>query len=161
MDKIGLLKQIESKLEDEIVAAERARKDAQDEANSHKGAMQSRYDTFKEEAQDKAAAYAQRKAELSDLLSVIRNFVSSSFIPQPGGIIRVGSIILLMSGDEEKRYILAPAGGGMELIVGSDEILVITLSSPLGRILMGKKTGEEVHLCIQNKVITHQIMEVL
>lgn len=43
-------------------------------------------------------------------------------------------------------YFLAPAGGGLKLPIGDDEISVVTPGSPLGRALLGKLVGDEALL---------------
>ena len=164
MDKHKLFQQIETNIKEQVADAERARQDSQDEANRHVGRMQSRYDTFKEEAQQMAAAHELRKVELGRSLSIIRSFLTDLNTLQTGGAIKVGSVVILESldGQKQKRVALAPVGGGIKISLGADdEITVITSSAPLGQKLLGKLGGEKIELILDGKTVTYAILEVV
>ncbi|HEY4476477.1 MAG TPA: hypothetical protein VJB69_00585 [Candidatus Paceibacterota bacterium] len=163
MDKHKLFQQIESSIKEQIADAERARQDSQDEANRHVGRMQSRYDTFKEEAQQMAAAHELRKVGLSRSLSTIRSFLADLDTLQTGGMIRIGSVVLLESldGQKQKRVALAPVGGGIKISQEVNEVTIVTPSAPLGRTLLGKLGGEKIELILDGKTVTYAILEVI
>ena len=71
--RTGVIQAIETALEARLAAAEHFRRDAQDEANSHVGAMESRYDTFKEDAQYLAAGHKKTVARLQAQLRKLRS----------------------------------------------------------------------------------------
>lgn len=71
--KASLLSLAIADIEEQIAAAERGRKDAIEESKAHKGAMASRYDTFKEEAQYLAGGFAARIQELSSQLAALKS----------------------------------------------------------------------------------------
>jgi len=63
----------------------------------------------------------------------------------------VASMSALVSVEEDgatQRYFLAPHGGGNVLAGG---VFVITLSSPVGKALFGKRAGDDVELKIAGK----------
>ena len=61
------------KVENQIRNAERGQSDAIEESKAHKGAMASRYDTFKEEAQYLAGGYAAQLVELNKILRALKS----------------------------------------------------------------------------------------
>lgn len=104
-------------------------------ANMYKGAMESRYDTFKEEAQARKDGHA-KKVEYflklqSELLSIIPNSINEE--------VRPGSVVILSSG--VNFYIFAFITED-DIEVGDLEITPISLSSPIGSIIAGKKAGD-------------------
>ena len=131
------------RISEQIRNAEVGRRDAEQEAAAHKGAMASRYDTFKEEAQYKAAGYARQIQELDRVLSAFRNLKMNPPAIRKGSIY---SIIELKDCDsgEEKKYFLLPAGGGMVYRVEGEEIAVLTVGSPLALALIGATPGSLV-----------------
>ena len=163
MNKRELFHQIEVAIMEKSENAEKARRDSQDEANRHIGRMQSRYDTFKEEAQQMAAAHELRKIELDKSLSMIRVFLAGLDKLEFGGSVKIGSIVILESldGQEQQCIILAPVGGGIKISFGEREITVITPSTPLGQTLLGKLGGEKIELVLDRKTVTYAILEVI
>ena len=92
-------------LEQRLDAAERHREDAQSEANSHVGAMESRYDTFKEDAQYLAAGHERAIARISEQLGALRAIQQSKAPAWP----KAGALVVLRGADgtEEGRVVLA------------------------------------------------------
>lgn len=140
MEKIELKRTLIAKcieiLESEIRETKKAMDDAQEEANSHKGAMESRYDTFKEEAQYKVGAYARKLVLLSKQLSQIQ-LIKIGITTQA----QLGSIVE----SEEKKYFLVGYLGPEPIQVGEEKYFPISISSPIGKMLLNKKAGETVH----------------
>jgi len=147
MNKSELFLQIENEIKRQIASAERARQDSQGEANKHKGRMQSRYDTFKEEAQQMAAAHELRRIKLEKELQTLRRFVAVLDVSKNGGAVKIGSLVLFETLDGQKNWhvLLSPVGGGIELFstIG-EKITVITSSAPLGQAILGKFGGEKI-----------------
>ena len=57
----------------------------------------------------------------------------------------VGAVVTLETGGKFSWYFLGPRAGGLELTVEGRRLLVLTPSSPLGRQLIGKRTGETIN----------------
>ena len=74
MTKFTIATQVLKNVEAELERAIDEQKEAQSEANSHVGAMESRYDTFKEEAQYLAAAHGKRIQDLTRAATLMRWF---------------------------------------------------------------------------------------
>lgn len=104
-------------------------------ANMYKGAMESRYDTFKEEAQARKDGHA-KKVEYflkmqSELLSFNPNLLNYD--------VRPGSVVILSSGIN--FYIFAFITED-DIEIGGFEITPVSLSSPIGSLIAGKKAGD-------------------
>lgn len=141
IEKIEFKKKILSKcmeiLLNEIRQTKKAMDDAQEEANSHKGAMESRYDTFKEEAQYKAGAYARKLVQLNQQLSQIQLIK-----PTIQNVANFGALVEA----EDKTYFLIGYFGPEPIQVDEMEIFPVSISSPIGRLLIDKKAGDEIHI---------------
>lgn len=124
-------------LQSEINETKKAMDDAQEEANSHKGAMESRYDTFKEEAQYKAGAYAKKLVQLNRQLSQIQLVK-----PTIQNVAQFGALVE----SEDKTYFLIGYFGPEPIRINNIEIFPVSISSPLGRLLINKKAGDEINL---------------
>ena len=74
--KNQLLEQVQSKLQTKILELKKAMDDAQQEANAHIGAMASRYDTFKQEAQALRDGFALQVQRTSESLAVVQQFAA-------------------------------------------------------------------------------------
>lgn len=71
----------------------------------------------------------------------------------PSEKIKAGSLVVAEDADGgEKRYFVAPAGGGTAL--GGGTVQVVTPKSPLGRALCGKEVDDEVELGARALTIT-------
>ena len=86
--KQRLLEICKLELEKMIHDARAAMDRAQDDANQHVGAMISRYDTFKEEAQALRDGFARQVQDLAETLAVMKQIQ-----PRASGSVQAGAII--------------------------------------------------------------------
>ena len=132
-------------------------KDAQERANEAEGAMQSRYDTFKEEGQYLAGGLKQRHEELKSAVATIKNIQDNEKFGG-NGFVQLYSVILVdFEDDEGKTFFLFPVMGGEKI---EEDITVITPSSPLSRALIGKEEGDDFHFTVNGKTKTGEIISV-
>jgi len=104
-------------------------------ANMYKGAMESRYDTFKEEAQARKDGHA-KKVEYflklqSDLLSINPNLLNDDV--RPGSVVMLSNVI--------NFYIFAYITED-DVEIDGIEFTPVSLSSPIGSLIAGKKAGD-------------------
>ena len=125
---------IESKI-DNIIKAQR---EAQQEANSHKGAMESRYDTFKEEAQEKVAQFEviirRLRGELQVLMIMAQQPIANNFF----------SFITLTDGKNEVYLFLSPVLSGEKIERKGKIFFITSKDSTIGSLLVNRKEGEKV-----------------
>jgi len=60
----------------------------------------------------------------------------------------------------ERRLFLGPQAGGMKVAGADGEIVVVTPSSPLGRSLLGRRTGDEIQAGSATGATTYTIVSV-
>lgn len=146
--KAVIIDRVIDKIEIQIKTAERGRLDAVEESKAHKGAMESRYDTFKEEAQYLAGGYNARLLELGKILVALRSISDS-----PPTIINgcVYAIIEAKNLDDGLiiKYFLLPAGGGDIYEADGEKVTVLNLGTPMARAFIGANAGDEVEVKIQ------------
>lgn len=146
--KTIILDQVIEEVGVQLKNAEQGRATALKDAKAHKGAMASRYDTFKEEAQYLAGGLNTQAEALNKTLSALRSIRN---YPLP---ITKGSgyaIIEVENLDDSSRvkYFLLPAGGGNTYEVDGEKITVLNVGAPLARAFIGAVAGSEVEVKLQ------------
>lgn len=114
---------------------------AQQEANQHKGAMQSRYDTFKEEAQALRDGYARQIDSLLKELSLI-----TEITPDITEYIQIGSVIETVENLDgasiRRNYFVSTGILNKPITINDKKFICIKLTSPFGEALQKKKIGD-------------------
>jgi transcription elongation GreA/GreB family factor len=142
-----------------LATAEEGRKNAIEESKYHKGAMQSRYDTFKEEAQYLMIAQDVRIEELNSTIAVLESLLAQPSVPSKRA--RVFSLVELEDeAGSPASYLILPAGGGVTCIVNEKKVTTINESSPLARALSGKSEGEETEIDVAGNKKTFSIIAI-
>jgi transcription elongation GreA/GreB family factor len=163
-DKITALELLANRFRQLMRNAEKERADAQYEANSHVGAVESRYDTFKEEAQYLVQAHQKRVYELDSGIQTIESLIVilKSERSVSDKRVRLGCIVLLedASGNESSLFV-SPFGGGETLKVGEKVCRVITPASPLGKAIINHLEEDEVEAPAGGKTEIYWIKAVL
>jgi hypothetical protein len=128
--KNKLIEICKSEIQEKIKMNEKMMNEEQKTANQYKGAMESRYDTFKEEAQARKDAYAMQIDKLLKLNSILLSINSKTpEKAEPGAVIetdRMNYFIFFYLFDEP-------------VTVGNQEFCIISLESPVGIALKNKK----------------------
>lgn len=162
MDKRKLLTQVVEFLLKNLTIAEQARDAAQREANSHVGAMESRYDTWKEENQYEVSAQELRIRDYQDSIERIRLLIESDKALESNGKVKIGSVVVLESEQGAvKYYLVSPSGGGAIVKDGDISVFALTPDSPLGKQLLNLEEGEECELNSGGVKINCVVKEVL
>ncbi len=125
--------------------AEEGRQRAVQESVFHKGAMASRYDTFKEEAQYLAAGYSTQLQELNRILGTLESLRTDP------PTIKWGSLYAIVELEDCEDlsisvYFLLPAGGGEIHEVNGEKITVLTIGSPAASALIRGVPGTTVEM---------------
>ena len=102
-----------------------------------------KYDTTALEASYIAQGQANRAQEIRVALESYRTLKLLEF--DDDSQIRLTALVTLEGGDGDvRRLFIGPRAGGMRIGDADGEIVVITPGSPLGRSLLGLRTGDEV-----------------
>jgi hypothetical protein len=158
VNKAKAIEKIIAKLLADRELYEKAARASHNEATHEQNKAENKYDTRGLEAAYLAGAQARQAAEVEATLAEIRKVSARTFAPlDPAD---VGSLVQLASGKEISWYFLAPRGGGTEVRVGKEELLVLTPQSPLGAQLLGKKQGERIELKLPGLTNKYVMMSV-
>ncbi|MCP4356204.1 MAG: hypothetical protein GY793_11395 [Proteobacteria bacterium] len=153
MDKRKAFEILQNRVEKLIEEIEISRNEAQGSANEHVGAMESRYDTFKEEAQYLAAGYTKRLMEFKDIYKKLEQILNTtSILEQSHNKVAIASIVMVSDENEQTyTYLISPVMGGENLLIDNKEISVITPSTPLGIKLMNKQIDDAITITLRGK----------
>lgn len=156
--KSAVLEEAKHVLNDKIAFLEQTIISTQNEANSHKGAMQSRYDTFKEEAQYLRGGYEKQLYEAINDLKILNQIspVESNTI-KLGAIIKTNEIENETGNETLKTYFVSTSVSNKPLLVDNIEVICIKYSTPFIGAISNKLTGETIPF--RNKLI--EILDIL
>jgi transcription elongation GreA/GreB family factor len=156
--KARLIDRLRELLREEHAAAERLARETADAANHPEARPENDKDTRKVELSYLAAGQAARAQELEAALSRVAALDCRSF--SEGESIEVGALVELDYGDKRRRVLLCPAGGGLKLSDERGEISIVTLQSPLGRELLGKRMGDTFELTVEGRLREVEVLRV-
>lgn len=125
---------------------------AYETATHEENIAENKYDTLGLEAAYLAQGQARRLAECEADLAAFRNIKPHAFAKGEG--IAMGALIQLEDDAGDTRYLfLGPAAGGLKIVAGGVEIVVITPAAPLGKALLKAQVGDSVavHLAAKPK----------
>jgi transcription elongation GreA/GreB family factor len=143
MTKERLIKEIVTALSADLAVLSAAAMVAHEAATHEECLPDNKYDTTALEASYIAQGQANRAREIRVALESYRTLSLHAFDDDTP--IRLTALVTLENGNGGvRRFFLGPQGGGMKITDNTTEIVVITPGSPLGRALLGRRTGEEV-----------------
>ncbi len=118
---------------------------ARDEAISEESRPENQYDMHSQEAAYLAEGQARHAAEISETLALYESLALTA--PAAQTTAAVGALVEVAGTKGRPTwYFLGPRGGGLEVELDGQTILVVTPQSPLGRELLGKSAGAPVRL---------------
>ena len=144
MDKAALRQAILSLLEAELATLTAAAHDAHAEATDEENRSEDKYDMRSQSAAYLAAGQAKLATELGAAIGAYQTLALPAFGPRDA--IATGALVTLEVGGEPTVYFLGPHRGGLEVVIGGQTVVVVTVASPLGRQLVGRHLGESVML---------------
>lgn len=144
MNKTLVRDQILARLNDELALQTRAARLSREEAISEESKPENQYDMHSQEAAYLAEGQARLAAEIATSVEI---YTSLAVPPFPADApVAVGAIVTVETGGKRAWYFVGPRGGGMEVQIDGQTILVVTPQSPLGRELLGKRVGDPVKI---------------
>ncbi len=144
LNKRLLIKKIIERLTAELAVYYRAAQFSRAEATHEQNKAESKYDTRGLEASYLARGQSKQAAELETAIETYRELKVRAFAP--GEPIQTGAVVEVEQDGDTNAYFIGPCAGGTEVIQDKREVLVITLQSPLGEQLKGKKAGDRLKL---------------
>lgn len=146
MNKTALIEKIVADLMARIAAYETAARAAHAEATHEESKAEDKYDTRGLEAGYLAQGQARQMAETAEALADYKRMRPRTFPADEG--IDIGALVEVTGPTEKLLYFVGPSAGGTEITVGRKTVIVITLQSPIGQLLSGRKAGDRVKMKI-------------
>ena len=145
IDKKAVVDALRARVAADLDAAITSQRDAQAGATHEEARPEGDKDTRATEASYVARGLAQRVADLQEAASLLANMLVRRF--GEDDVVAVSAVVTCEDENgAECLYFIAPAGGGIKLAVGGQTLGVITPASPLGRVMLGKRAGDDVEL---------------
>ena len=157
MDKERIRKALIEQLRKELDVVRASAASAREGATHEDAKPENEYDTRALEQSYLAGAQAARCASLENSIGLIEE-LEIKFDESVG--VDVGAFVRVDDGEKERSYFFAPAGGGTKVSIEGEKVTILTLASPLGRVLRGKKEGDEVEHLARGESFELQIISV-
>jgi transcription elongation GreA/GreB family factor len=143
MNKKLILNKIIVLLREDLKILTEAARTAHAAATHEECVPDNKYDTTGLEASYVAQGQANRAQDIRRALEIYKSMVLQSFDEETP--IRLTALVSLEDENGNSRKIfLGPEAGGLKLVDGDAEYIVITPESPLGKALLGKVCDDEV-----------------
>ena len=142
IDKAQLRERLLAHVRDELEAVTQSHRSTTRGATHEESRPENDKDTRALESTYLARGLAMRVAQLTEDLARLERFAVRAFShEQP---LALAALVRIDDEGTERVYFLAPAGAGTKLEHDGLSIIVLTPSSPLGRMLIGKHLDDEV-----------------
>jgi hypothetical protein len=135
----ALLKELQTELERQRAANQQAASGATDSESR----AESKWDTQGLESSYLARGYAQQYAALVEQAESLRGYELPDLMGKPA---EVGALVKCDLDGFVSYIFLFHCCGGTELVLDGSEVTVVTLDSPLGAALAGKREGDAYNL---------------
>ena len=132
--KKRLLQECSKTLSTQIMAAKDAMNAAQESANEHQGAMEDKFESFRENCQIQRDLYARQLDELMRTMGILRNINATKLNKE----VSLGAVVHTTF----QNYFIGVSLGEVKLEDG-ESYFAISGMSPLYKVMAGKTSGEE------------------
>ncbi|CAM3117919.1 GreA/GreB family elongation factor [Rariglobus hedericola] len=156
MQKSAVRDAIVAQLQRELDLQARAAHESREEATSTENKQEGKFDMRGQEAAYLAEGQARLAAEIAESIVLYRTLELPDF--SSGRPAALGAVITLETKGRQTTYFLGPRNGGMEINEAGESCLVVTPSSPLGRQLLGRVTGDSVQLPGRTGAVSHKVV---
>jgi transcription elongation GreA/GreB family factor len=158
-NKEKLIAQLILALQDNYQTALSAAKKAHSTATDKANIAENKYDTLGLEAAYLAEGHANRSIQCKADLNTVKNLSLTEY--DNDDAISLGAYVKLVDQHQTSLYLfLAPVSGGVKFVYNEKTIIVITQSSPLGKLLFGKYVDDEITLGTGNHQKVYCICEI-
>lgn len=158
MQKAQVLKAIIEQLEKDLETQVQAAKDAHDAATHAESVAQTKWDTFGLESSYLAQGQQKRVEEISQTLAYFKQL--SKLPPGQSQFIQSNCLVLLEDDERQLYFYLAAKGGGVKVKLAEQDIIVVTIQTPIGKKLLDKNEGDIVHIMLKGKETEFEVVEI-
>lgn len=158
MDKAPIRDALRVALQAELAMLRSAALAAREGATHEEAKPENEYDTRGLEQSYLAGAQAARVDALASALEALEVFSLRTFgSDEP---IALGACVVVDDGTVVRRYFICGVGGGTKLDVSGQPWWVLTPNSPLGRKLLGRRTGESIEHMVRGVEVDLEVLSV-
>jgi len=147
-DKKALVQSIIRRLEADLEVLVDSAKAAHDAATHEESKAEDKYDTRGLEASYLAGAQAKRAFEIQSMIQEYKLMSFEDFGPDASAA--ATALVEIATEDKASWNFLAFRGGGFRVRAGTHEVQVISVTSPLGSELVGRRAGDFFELNLPN-----------
>lgn len=158
MDKHAVLKKIQAKIAEEAENLTRGALHAHRYATHEESKAEGKYDTRGLEASYLAEGQARVAAESTLAASLYHSLVLKEFAADEA--IALTALIELDCDGNTQYYFLGPKNGGTVIEYEDCNITLITPTSPLGQLLIGRKEGDYFEVKTERAIREYEIITV-
>jgi hypothetical protein len=158
MKKQPIIDQIREKILEEAETLTKAAKAAHANATAEESKAECKYDTRGLEAGYLAQGQARLAAEAMQDASLYHTLPLKDFSPTDP--IALSALLELECDGKRAWYFMGPKKGGITLVHEGNPLLLITPTSPLGQMLLGKKQGDHFEMTVGNTMRDYSIISV-
>jgi hypothetical protein len=144
ISKHVIVRRIVEKLGEDLALLATASRAMHADASDEQNKAEDQYDTRGLETAYLASSQARLATETEEALALYQALKLQKF--QAETPIDLTALVELDSKGARSLYFIGPKGGGLDIHLSKQEVLVITPESPLGQQLLGKKVGDRVQL---------------
>jgi len=158
MNKALLLKNVLKRLSFDLEILCAAAKTAHEASTHAENIPDNKYDTLALEASYVAQGQANRAGQIRRSIDVYRQLKLHENIDE---LISLTSLVTLQDAFGATKFLfIGPLEGGLKIEQEGEEVVVITLASPVGRELLGRSAGETVEIGTGTMRVAYEIIEV-
>jgi len=144
IDKKKILEVLMADYKDKLERYKKSMEEAQQEANYHKGAMESRYDTFKEEAQMLKEGFAKQFNETNEVLRILQSY-KMNVVDKKFNKVLPGAIVKCIINDkDEKNFFIIKGIHFNEYKINDVYITTLNSDAPLAKKFLNLEEGDEI-----------------
>ncbi len=160
MNKKQIISDILGYLEQELLATKIAANNAHLAATDDQSVAETQYDTLAIEASYLAEGQSRRVEEIQQAKNEIKRLAIRNF--EEDEAVSLGALVQLSKDHcRNQWFFIATVAGGFRGVLGEQHYTVITPSSPMAKVLIGKYLDDEVELMIGANILHDEIIAIL
>lgn len=142
----------------ELTAAREAYESTHDYATHGEVKSDGKYDTRGIEAGYLAGAQKRRVLELEGEYGLLERLAQEK--SNGSMVIAIGSVFEMKADQILKTYFLSPSTGGYQIEIGTQQVSVLGLQSPLGKETIGLSAGDSFEFLMKNQTRVFEVTKI-
>jgi len=157
MNKKNLLEKLIMNLQQKAEEAKKSFESAREAVIAAPGAMQSKSDTTKYQMSRLAESHLNVYQQIQRCISTLKEIDPYKNYK----VIGVGTIVKVEENQNEDYYFILPSDCGNQSVeLEGQEVLAITIKSPIAQALVNKKVGDKINVKVPAGLRTFRIIEI-